>query len=1325
MARTRLACNRTAIFEPLERRLCLSVVTPALSSVVDCSSNPSPPVSIGSVPYFAADDGTGNRALWKTDGTAAGTIAVKDFANLQGTAALGGLVAFNGKLYFRFDDVLWSSDGTAANTQPLHDAAGDNIPGPAEVVDLNGTLLFIDTAQDAIYETDGTGPGTQLLDGMLSVAHGLTVVDSNVFFFSYLPHGASLGLYETDGTPSGTHLTRAFANYPRDTPAPAAFGGWLYFQAPDAAGDFQTWKTDGVSFQLLDDDAWSETFVPPLTPVAFGSDVYYAKNTSSTGLWKTDGTFAGTTSVGGPAQLTMLSAAGSHLFFQDRSGGLWVSDGSPSGTVLLTSALKVQSMLPLGNEMYFIADDGTSGSELWKSDGTLAGTMLVKDINPGAGSAFDPQAQLGKFNGKLFFSANDASVGFEPWTSDGTAAGTTLLKDLDTVSGAALTITGRVFDDANGNGMQDPGEAGVAGAGVSADLFPYGNPGGSAVTASDGSFTISGLAAGRYVVSTQSPGWQQDLSQNLYVVFLSADLATPPVNLGAYHSASLTPRVIADLNDNGAIDPGEPSIQPITYADLNNDGRMESDEPQTFGGDGKFGFGNLPPGTYPIAVDESSGNTMTFPTARGARVAVAEGQTVQNVTLGVVENNGASITGRVYADTNGDGVEINEPPIGQAQVYLDQNGDGILDNSEPVTQTSSDGIFGFNHLPDGTYQVRVVVPPGDGVTTPAADYYNAVISNGKSNNVAYFGVAPAAPVTVSGHVFNDANGNSQLDPGEALAGWQIYIDLNKDGHVEPGEPSALSDASGAYVLSGVLPKQIVREVLQPQWSAVRPAGGAVVPFGGSSTMTVDFVNTAAPGGLLLPAGSLDPSFGIGGQLNGPIASAVQHSGKMIMLDTGILKRFNADGSPDTSFGAAGSVALPLDFGIFSSLFIQPDDNIVVVAGDNVQIVQLTPDGVPVASFGEGGEAAVTAAANHTVVATQVQEDGKILLLETANQGLLLARFNSDGTPDTAFGNAGSVSVGQATGFPSIQPQAMALLPSGTIVVLSFDMAKSHRSSAAVVRGFNSDGTLAAGFGGRVAGVNPSRDFGMLAVAPDGSIRSVVSVRGSIKVEKFSSNGAMDLTFGRNGIATTSLHASGAYDFIRPAVAADGKITVAAMVESTVHDPGYIVHGFNLDNPLRFIVGLLRLNADGSRDSTFALKGRVIISTIVTVNPFFLGALELTLAPNGDPLVVTNNSSEEVETFRFLSVPQPSFAAPKGHTLTIVGSTADDILGLESIPGSSTPTGQPALRVTLNGVSLNFDAANIKDVRVVWPGHGSKDHVAVPLSATLADLLGPT
>ena len=75
------------------------------------------------------------------------------------------------------------------------------------------------------------------------------------------------------------------------------------------------------------------------------------------------------------------------------------------------------SLTAIGNTLYFRADDGTNGEELWKSDGTASGTVMVKDINSGTGDS--SPAWLTAVGNTLYFAADDESSGEELYTNLG------------------------------------------------------------------------------------------------------------------------------------------------------------------------------------------------------------------------------------------------------------------------------------------------------------------------------------------------------------------------------------------------------------------------------------------------------------------------------------------------------------------------------------------------------------------------------------------------------------------------------------------------------------------------------------------------------------------------------------------------------------------------------------------------------------------------------------------------------------------------------------------------------------------------------------------
>jgi ELWxxDGT repeat protein len=138
---------------------------------------------------------------------------------------------------------------------------------------------------------------------------------------------------------------------------------------------------------------------------------------------------------GGDSTPSSMIAANGHLYFAANDGTtgseLWRSDGTGAGTARIADINPSGSSNPhnltlVAGTLFFTADDGTTGNELWKSDGVSTAT-LVKDINASVGSNPSHLVDLG---GILLFSANDGVVGTELWRSDGTGAGTVMVLDI-------------------------------------------------------------------------------------------------------------------------------------------------------------------------------------------------------------------------------------------------------------------------------------------------------------------------------------------------------------------------------------------------------------------------------------------------------------------------------------------------------------------------------------------------------------------------------------------------------------------------------------------------------------------------------------------------------------------------------------------------------------------------------------------------------------------------------------------------------------------------------------------------------------------------------
>jgi len=419
----------------------------ALIARTEASSTPINLTPLGGQLLFSAYDGR-NRQLWQSAGTAASTSpltssAITSFDDL--TQGPQHLVTANGNLFFWLGGVfgpfqLWRSDGTAAGTILLQSFADfvNTLLTPSAA--LGGRLFFSMTTvptppgQTSLWTSDGTPSGTaKVLDfpAATTPLESLTAAAGQLFFSVAGAYPQSL-VYRSDGTPAGTVplMSGQF-----DVSVPMRFtavGNTVYFIVARDPGavDCELWKTDGTAAGTMLVTGLG-VYPQPSDLLAFGGQLYYFANVPNQRvLFRSDGTSAGTGPVSAfasePPDIApqhWLTALGSRLYFTASDGEhgreLWTSDGTTAGTTMLLDILPgplasdPRWLTAAGGRLWFAADDGVHGFELWQSDGTAAGTSMVQDIAPGPASSYPDQ--LTAAGGQLFFTADDGAFGRELW----------------------------------------------------------------------------------------------------------------------------------------------------------------------------------------------------------------------------------------------------------------------------------------------------------------------------------------------------------------------------------------------------------------------------------------------------------------------------------------------------------------------------------------------------------------------------------------------------------------------------------------------------------------------------------------------------------------------------------------------------------------------------------------------------------------------------------------------------------------------------------------------------------------------------------------------
>ncbi len=325
--------------------------------------------------------------------------------------------------------------------------------------------------------------------------------------------------------------------------------------------------------------------------------------------------------------------------------------------------------------------------------------------------------------------------------------------------------------------------------------------------------------------------------------------------------------VFNDADASTSFDNNESGLSGWTvYIDANSNNILDAGERTTLSDPtGQYAFGGLAPGSYFIREVRQSGWRQTLPIGSQDPSFAAPSYLVNLATATDQKNNVnfgntqlVAVYGKVFRDSDGDGVwDANEDPLAGARVYNDTNGNNTLDTDEPFSLSAVTGDYALN-LPAGALRIRVAAPVSTSSfvqTLPVSNgSYAITLAAGQTTNNRNFGLKPLTTgrtlTSISGNVFNDLDGDRTRDvqnPVEPdLVGWTVFLDLNKNGKLDAGEPTQVTNDSGnftfANLTSGV--KYRVREVLQAGWvqSTLNPqditlADGeaATVQFGNRST----------------------------------------------------------------------------------------------------------------------------------------------------------------------------------------------------------------------------------------------------------------------------------------------------------------------------------------------------------------------------------------------------------------------------------------------------------------------------------------------------------
>ena len=573
-----------------------------------------------------------------------------------------------------------------------------------------------------------------------------------------LYEGVTVNLVDADGTVVATTTTDADGSYSFDK-LPAGTYSVTVVQDGPIAGLEQTGDPDATK------DNASESITlnndnPSTTDVNFG---YIADNSLSGTVYRDD------------------SRNGDQDGTEPGYSGVTVQLLDASGNVVATTTTDAN-----GTYSFFKLPDGTYSVKVVK-DGELADTEQTEDPDATKDNASEP-VTLGEDNP----SKDHIDFGYVP----------------------DYSIHGLVYRDGDRNETHGAGEKGYANQTVEL-RDKDGKVVATTTTDANGAYSFSKLPAGDYTVKVVKDGALTDLDQTedpdstkdsaSGVISLSNDHRTrTDVNFGYIANNSINGTIYRDGDRDGRKGDTEGRYSGVTVQLLDKDGKVIATT--TTDKDGKYSFEHLPDGTYSVKVvkdgaladaDQTGDPDNKLDNASEPITLDEDNPTKGDVDFGYVPNN--TITGTVYRDDNRDKtIDGDEPGLERVSVQLlDEHGDVVQ-----TLDTAADGTYAFQHLPDGTYTVKVVrssaIKDYDQTEDPDAtvDDTSAVYTMGPGHSLqenVNFGYVP--DYSIAGRVYRDADKSGSYTDGEETFGGVTVDLLDKDGNVVG---TTTTDADGTY-----------------------------------------------------------------------------------------------------------------------------------------------------------------------------------------------------------------------------------------------------------------------------------------------------------------------------------------------------------------------------------------------------------------------------------------------------------------------------------------------------------------------------------------------